>query len=76
MHTLLSPVLCFIVVCGTLGTRGSDATISSELTAVTGGPTSGEGLQGSLSSDDDLEEELSGGDSKISGGHGMTNLVS
>ncbi|XP_068594901.1 proheparin-binding EGF-like growth factor [Brachionichthys hirsutus] len=62
---VLTCLLCF-VVCGTFGTQGSGASFSSELAVVTRGPTSGEGLQGSLSTDDELEtdEELSGGDTK------------
>ncbi len=58
--------LCFPVVYGALGTQGSEATLSGELTGVTGGPASGEGLQDSLHDDDELEVdgELSGGDSE------------
>ncbi|XP_068167982.1 proheparin-binding EGF-like growth factor isoform X2 [Antennarius striatus] len=65
MNTLiLTCLLCF--VCGTFGTQGSEASFPSELAGVTRSPTSGEGLQGSLSDDDELEteEELSGGDTK------------
>ncbi|KAM9360611.1 uncharacterized protein areg [Symphorus nematophorus] len=61
----LTCLLCF-VVCGAPGTQGSEATLSSELVVVTGGPASGEGLQSSLSDDDELEidEDLSGGDNE------------
>lgn len=66
MNTLvLTCLLCF-VVCSTIGTQGSEATFSSELAGVTGGPASGEGLQSLLSDDDELEVdgELSGGDNE------------
>lgn len=60
----------FTVVCGALG---SDATYSSELARVTGGPASGDGLKISLREDDELEtdEELSGGDHETFSLHGM-----
>ncbi|XP_029916387.1 amphiregulin [Myripristis murdjan] len=64
MNTLvLACLLCF-VVCSALGALGSEATHSSSgLSHVTGGPASGEGLQSSLSDDDDdeleVEEDLS-----------------
>uniref|UniRef100_A0A3B4VL12 Amphiregulin n=1 Tax=Seriola dumerili TaxID=41447 RepID=A0A3B4VL12_SERDU len=56
----------FTVVCSSLGAQGSEATYSSGLAGVTGGPASGEGLQTLLSDDDELEidEELSGGDNE------------
>lgn len=52
----------FPVVCSVVGAQGSEVTFSSELNGVTGGPSSGEGLQTTLSDDDELEadEELSG----------------
>ncbi|XP_022053798.1 proheparin-binding EGF-like growth factor [Acanthochromis polyacanthus] len=58
-------LLCF-VVCSALGAQASEATNSTELAGVTGGPASGEGLPSSLGDDDDLEvdEELSGGDNE------------
>ncbi|KAM7415853.1 hypothetical protein PAMA_018086 [Pampus argenteus] len=58
---VLTCLLCY--VCSILCTQGSEATFSSELNVVTGGPASGEGLQALLSDDDELEadEELSGG---------------
>lgn len=52
----------FTVVCSALGTQGSEAIFSSELVGVTGGPASGEGLQNSLSYDDEIDEDVSGGD--------------
>lgn len=52
----------FPVVCSVLGAQGSEATYSSELARATGGPASGEGLQSSASYDDEVEEEVSGGD--------------
>lgn len=60
---VLTCLLCF-VICGVPGTRGSEATLSGELTGVSGDPASGEGLQSLLADDDELEvdEELSGGD--------------
>ncbi|XP_044051409.1 proheparin-binding EGF-like growth factor [Siniperca chuatsi] len=62
---VLTCLLCF-AVCSALGAQGSEATFSSELAGVTGGPASGEGLQSLLSDDDELEidEELSGGDNE------------
>ncbi|XP_028270337.1 amphiregulin [Parambassis ranga] len=61
MNTLVFTCLLCFVVCGA---PGSDATYSSELARVTGGPASGDGLRISLREDDELEtdEELSGGD--------------
>ncbi|CAK6950805.1 amphiregulin [Scomber scombrus] len=58
---VLTCLLCF-VVCSIVGAQGSEITFSSELSGVTGGPSSGEGLQTTLSDDDELEadEELSG----------------
>ncbi|GAA6226466.1 proheparin-binding EGF-like growth factor [Lates japonicus] len=73
MNTLvLTCLLCF-VVCSALGAQGSEATHSGELVVVTGGPASGEGLQGSLSDDDELEtdEEVSGGDNENFSLHGL-----
>ncbi|XP_044193906.1 amphiregulin [Thunnus albacares] len=63
MNPLILTCLLCLVVCCVLGAQGSEATFSSELNGVTGGPASGEGLQSSLSDDDELEtyEELSGG---------------
>ncbi|XP_045891812.1 amphiregulin [Micropterus dolomieu] len=60
----LTCLLCF--VCSALGAQGSEATFSSELAGVTGGPASGEGLQSLQSDDEELEidEELSGGDNE------------
>lgn len=68
-----SPV-ALTVVCSALGAQGSEATHSSELVVVTGGPASGEGLQGSLSDDDELEtdEEVSGRDNENFSLHGKT----
>ncbi len=65
----------FTVVCSAVGTQGSEATFSVELAGVTGGPASGEGLQRSLSDDDELEidEELSGGDNENFSLHGTKN---
>lgn len=56
-------IFSFSIVCSDLGAQGSEATFSSELNVVTGGPASGEGHQSLLSDDDELEtdEELSGG---------------
>ncbi|KAM4615890.1 uncharacterized protein areg isoform 2-T2 [Polymixia lowei] len=62
MNTLvLACLLCF--VCSALGALGSVVTFSTGLSHVTGGPASGEGLQNSLSEDEELEvdEDLSGG---------------
>lgn len=73
---IISHYLCilfgFTVVSGSLGTQGSEATFSGELAAVTGGPASGEGLQVTLSDDDELEveEEVSGGDNENFSLHG------
>ncbi|XP_032370824.1 amphiregulin [Etheostoma spectabile] len=55
---ILTCLLCFVVS----GAQGSEATFSSELAGVTGGPASGEGLQSSQSDDEQLEvdEEVSG----------------
>ena len=50
----LCPV-CFPLVSGALGAQGSEATFSGELSGVTSGPASGEGLQSLLSDDDELE---------------------
>ena len=62
----------YLVVCCVLGAQGSEDTFSSELNGVTGGPASGEGLQSSLSDDDELEtyEELSGGANEHVSVHG------
>lgn len=43
------------VVCSALGVGGTEVTFSTELSGVTGGPFSGEGLQSSLNDDDELE---------------------
>ncbi|XP_068994659.1 proheparin-binding EGF-like growth factor [Embiotoca jacksoni] len=61
---VLTCLLCF--VCSALAAQGSQTTHSSELTRVTGGPASGEGLQASLSNDDETEidDELSGVDNQ------------
>lgn len=45
-----------------LGSQGSEATYSGEL--VTGGPASGEDLQGSVTEDEEDIADLSGGDSE------------
>lgn len=62
---VLTCLLCF-VLCSALGAQASEATNSTELAGVTGGPASGEGLPSSLGDDDELEldEELSGGDNE------------
>ncbi|XP_070760962.1 amphiregulin [Enoplosus armatus] len=62
---VLTCLLCF-VVCSTLSAQGLEVTFSTELAGVTGGPASGEGLQSSLSNDDEVEtdKELSGGDNE------------
>lgn len=67
----------FTVVCGAPGTLGSEAAFSGELAGVTGGLASGEGLQSSLTDDDELEvdEELPGGDNENFSLHGMTNKM-
>lgn len=64
----------FTVVCSWFGAQGSEATYSSGLAGVTGGPASGEGLQTLMSDDDELEidEDLSGGDSEHFSHHGTT----
>lgn len=64
MNPLVSTCLLCFVVCGALGTQGSEATFSGDLAVVTGGPASGEVLRGSLTDDDELETdaEISGGD--------------
>ncbi|XP_028313460.1 amphiregulin [Gouania willdenowi] len=57
-------LLCF-VVCSAAGAQKAEATGSSVTTnAVTAGPASGDGLQGSMSDDDEqgVDEEPSGGD--------------
>ncbi|KAF7665446.1 hypothetical protein LDENG_00143160, partial [Lucifuga dentata] len=58
---ILTCLLCF--VCSAVGAQGPEATFSSGLNGVTGGPASGEGLLSSLSDDDELEidEDISGG---------------
>ncbi|KAM9858468.1 uncharacterized protein areg isoform 2-T2 [Aulostomus maculatus] len=58
---VLTCLLCFVY--SALGAQGPEATSSAELSRVTGGPASGEGLQSPLSDDDELEidEELLGG---------------
>lgn len=55
-----------LVVSSALGAQGSEATFSGEIAGVTGGPASGEGLQTSMSDDDELEvyEEVSGGENE------------
>ncbi|KAF7200701.1 proheparin-binding EGF-like growth factor [Nothobranchius furzeri] len=66
MNRLVIICLLCIVVCSALDVQGSwDATYSSELARVAGGPASGEGLLTSPVDDDELEvdKELSGGDS-------------
>ncbi|KAF0034133.1 hypothetical protein F2P81_014199 [Scophthalmus maximus] len=61
---ILTSLLCS-VVCSALSAQGSDATHSSGLAGVTGGPASGEGALGTLLSDDDqLDEDPSGGGSE------------
>ncbi|XP_008286355.1 amphiregulin [Stegastes partitus] len=62
---VLTCLLCF-VVCSALGAQASEATNSTELAGVTGGPASGEGLPSSRGDDDELEldDELSGGDNE------------
>ncbi|XP_029999991.1 amphiregulin [Sphaeramia orbicularis] len=52
---VLTCLLCF-VVCAAVSAEGSEVTYSTELSGVTGGPSSGEGLQSSLSDDDEVEE--------------------
>lgn len=63
---ILTCLLCF--VCSAVGAQKPEATNSSALTltAVTGGPASGDGLHSALTDEDELEgdEELSGGDSE------------
>uniref|UniRef100_UPI0037E79759 amphiregulin n=1 Tax=Semicossyphus pulcher TaxID=241346 RepID=UPI0037E79759 len=66
MNTLvLTCLLCFVVY-RALGAQGSEATFTTALAGVTGGPASGEGLPSSMSYDDefDIDEELSGGDNE------------
>uniref|UniRef100_A0A8D3A640 EGF-like domain-containing protein n=1 Tax=Scophthalmus maximus TaxID=52904 RepID=A0A8D3A640_SCOMX len=61
---ILTSLLCS-VVCSALSAQGSDATHSSGLAGVTGGPASGEGALVTLLSDDDqLDEDPSGGGSE------------
>ncbi|XP_047446985.1 proheparin-binding EGF-like growth factor [Mugil cephalus] len=65
MNTLvLTCLLCSVF--STPLARGSDATYSTELAGVTGGPASGEGLHNTLSDDEerDTNEEVSGGDNE------------
>ncbi|KAL3062618.1 hypothetical protein OYC64_002426 [Pagothenia borchgrevinki] len=50
---IVTCLFCF--VSGALGAQGSEATFSGELSGVTLGPASGEGLQSLLSDDDELE---------------------
>lgn len=75
---LLSPRVLFgpAVVCSALSAQGSDATHSSGLAGVTGGPASGEGALVTLLSDDDqLDEDPSGGGSENFRLHGKTPLT-
>ncbi|KAK7934392.1 hypothetical protein WMY93_005288 [Mugilogobius chulae] len=64
MNTLVQTGLFFYVVCSAIGVWGSEVTYSTELSGVTGGPASGEGLHSSLNDDElelvELEEEPSG----------------
>lgn len=55
MNTLVHTCLLSYVVCSALGVWASEVTFSTELSGVTGGPASGEGLHSSLSDDDELE---------------------
>ncbi|XP_072289217.1 uncharacterized protein areg [Eucyclogobius newberryi] len=55
MNTLVQTCLLSYVVCSALGVWGSEVTFSTELSGVTGGPASGEGLHTSLNDDEDLE---------------------
>ncbi|KAJ4941605.1 hypothetical protein JOQ06_011483 [Pogonophryne albipinna] len=50
---IVTCLFCF--VSGALGAQGSEATFSGELSGVTTGPASGEGLQSLLSDDDERE---------------------
>ncbi|XP_029020075.1 amphiregulin [Betta splendens] len=69
MNPLVLTCLLCLVVCGALGTQGSEAIFSSELVRATGGPASGEGLLGSASYDEGVEEDVSGGDHENSNLH-------
>ena len=64
---MVGVVLAFSAV----GVLGSEVTFSNGLSRVTGGPASGEGLQSSLSEDEELEvdDDLSGG-ADIASSHG------
>lgn len=53
MNTLILTCLLCSVLCSGVGVWGSEVTFSTELSGVTGGPASGEGL--SLGDDDELE---------------------
>ncbi|XP_026198939.1 amphiregulin [Anabas testudineus] len=62
MNPLILTCLLCLVICSAIGTQGSEAIVSSELAGVTGGPASGEGLHSALNYDEEIDEEVSGGD--------------
>lgn len=64
----------FTVICSAIGTQGSEAIVSSELAGVTGGPASGEGLHSALNYDEEIDEEVSGGDHENFHSHGKTTI--
>ncbi|XP_041644462.1 proheparin-binding EGF-like growth factor [Cheilinus undulatus] len=64
MNALVLTCLLCLVVYSALGAQGSEATFTTALAGGTGGPASGEGLPNSMSYDDELDVELSGGDNE------------